>query len=862
MTPPVLAWDVSAVTPLPTTPEFRVRLAGASDAPAAALWESTTNRPWAVYDGGALQPRTEYRWTVSTATDDGEVTESAPATFETGLAPEDWRAQWIAAPPYPYAREGDDPCPYLRTELDLEHVPARARLYATALGLYRIWVNGTELTANEHFRPGWTDYRVRVHHQTFDCTDLLVAGRNTIAAVVAKGWYAGRLGLMREPAFYGARPALLAQLEGDGAVLATTTPAWRASSGSVVAADLIRGEVRDLRREPAGWQHAGFDAGTWQTCEPITYDGEVVPQPHDSIATFRVHQGDLVREHGRGPIVFDFGQNLVGWTRITGPFLPTVELVVRHGELLTPEQLVYRDNLRGAFQEDRYAVPDDRMRTLEPAFTMHGFRYAEVWGLPGNTPYGAFELRPDCSIEAVSVTGLPRRTGTFACSDPTLTRLAENVEWTVRDNFLEVATDCPQRDERHGWLGDAGVIGATAAYHFDLTAFLTKFVQDACDAQGPDGEVRNYVPAIPPADRSPGAPGWSDGYIRLVHLLVQRYGGLPTARRLFASMRAFLDHVDRHNPSGLRTEQVGADFGDWLSLPGSADEEPHPGYAWTGAHSTTPRPVVDTAQSYRSFVQLAEIADRLALPGEAEPLRRRAAEIRDAYRAEFVLPDGSFKNETQTAYAQAIGFGLVTGADAVQAAAHLRRLVESAGHVTTGIHGVQHVLPALADHGHADLALELLLRRAMPGWLYMVDAGATTIWEKWDGVRPDGTLATAEMNSFNHCALGAVGQFLFERVAGLDARDTLWTGEVRIRAHYASRLDWARASYDGPGGRITSSWRREGTSVVHDLVVPGGIRARFDADAGAAVDVDGRPASAPVLLDPGAHTVVLTGVGS
>jgi alpha-L-rhamnosidase len=858
----VLAWDVVPDAGLPDRPHFHVALRTIGDERFGPLWEETVDGPWAVYDGPPLASRTGYAWTVSTTAADGTPRASAPATFETGLTGPDWQAEWIAAPAYESAREGDDPCPYLRTEIDLVGVPTRARLYASALGLYRIWINGTEVTADEHYRPGWTDYRIRVHHQTFDCADLLVPGRNAITAVLAKGWFAGRLGLLREPSFYGTRPALLAQLEADGAVVAATSTQWRTASGAITAADLIRGETHDLRREPDGWHRVGFDDARWQPAEMVRYDGSVVPQPHESIVGFKVHPGRLVREHGRGPLVFDFGQNLVGWTRVHGPFLPSVELVVRHGELLTPEELVYRDNLRGAFQEDRYAVPDDAVRTLEPAFTMHGFRYAEVWGMPGTSRYGAFDLRDDCGIEAISVTGLPRRTGTFECSDPTLTRFAENVEWTVRDNFLEVATDCPQRDERHGWLGDAGAIGPTAAYHFDLFAFLTKFVQDAADAQGPDGEIRNYAPAIPPADQNPGAPGWSDGYVRLVHLLVQRYGGLPTARRLFDSMLAFLDHVDRHNPGGIRTEAVGADFGDWLSLPESAEEETHPGYAWTGAHSTTLRPIVDTAHSYRSFVQLAEIADRLGFADESARLAVRADAIRDAYRAEFLLPDCSFKDETQTAYAQAIGFGLLTGEEADRAAGHLRRNIERVGHLTTGIHGVQHVLSALADHGHADVAYDLLLRRSMPSWLYMVDAGATTIWEKWDGIRPDGTLSTAEMNSFNHCALGAVGRFLFERVAGLDAQDTLWTGEILVRASYTSRLDWARASYDGPGGTTTSSWRRDGDVVLHEVSIPGGVRARFEVGRGATLEVDGEPSAAPAILGPGTHMVVVTGAGS
>ncbi|MFI6164900.1 family 78 glycoside hydrolase catalytic domain [Micromonospora haikouensis] len=865
-TAPHLSWSVPGGAEIDPDRGFQVSVAASRQAVESdrdLAWATTCARPWTVYAGPPLTSRDRRYWRVTATDRSGRPVSSATAAFEVGLTdPGDWSATWISAPVPTYRRESWDPCPYLRHEFDVDEV-GTARVYASALGLYRLWLNGVELTADALYRPGWTDYRTRVYHQTFDCGAALRPGRNTLAAVLANGWYAGRLGLLREPGFYGDRPALLAQLEIDGRPVASTGTGWRAGHGALQATDLLRGESQDLRQEPPGWRLAGFDDAEWAPAEPFAgVTPPVEPQPHDPITTYQVHTGRLVHEHARGPAVFDFGQNLVGWTKLTTRCLPSVELIVRHGEILTPEQLVYRDNLRGAFQEDRFVVPDAGPHQLATSFAMHGFRYAEVWGLPSQLPHHNFTLLPDTSIEAVSVTGLPSPVGEFACSDEHLTRLAANVAWTVRDNFLEVATDCPQRDERLGWLGDAGAIAPTAAYHFDVSAFLAKFARDAADTQGPDGEIRNYAPAIPPASMRPGAPGWSDGFIRLVHLLVQRYGDLPTAERLFASMVRFLDHVDRANPAGLRVNEVGADFGDWLSLPERDGLELHPGYAYTGAYSTTPTAIVDTAHSYRSFVQLAQIAAWLGRDREAARLADRAAEIRAAYRAAFPLATGDVADATQAAYAQAVGYGLLTGAEAQEAADRLRAAIERVGHVTTGIHGVEHVLPVLCAHGHADFALELLLRRQMPSWLYMVDQGATTIWEKWDGIRPDGTLATAEMNSFNHCALGAVGRFLFEHVAGIDATETTWTGEITVRAAYSAALGWARAAYDSPAGPIGSSWRWAGDVVEHELRIPATAYATVRAPAGARLVAAGQGGvgGTELRLGPGRHTVAVHGL--
>lgn len=863
-TSPRLSWKVDHPG-LSSATAFTVTVAADQDALAAGevVWRGTTDRPFVEYAGPALPSRARRVWQVIAV--DGETTViSDVAEFEIGLTNgEDWSATWVRGYADPYRHESWDPAPYLRAEFDVDDPAAAtaARLYATALGLYRVWVNGTQITGAAHFRPGWSGYHTRIFHQTYDVASALHAGRNVITAILANGWYAGRLGLLRKPGFYGDRPAFAAQLELDGTVVAATDAGWRTAPAAITGTDMLRGEWQDRRREPLGWHEPGFDDSGWFGVEPIAAPAASIdPQPHDSITTYRVHRGELVHEHARGPLVFDFGQNMVGWTRLTSPIDAGVEVIVRHGEILTPEQLVYRDNLRGAFQEDRYVVGEtEGPVTVEPLFTSHGFRYAEVWNLPSTSEYGQFKRRDDTTIDALSVTGLPQLVGRFECSSAELTQLASNIEWTIRDNVLEAMLDCPQRDERHGWLGDAGAIVATAAYHFDMSAFLVKFTQDAADGQGDDGEIPNYVPVVPPSGLGPGAPGWSDGYIRLVHLLVERYGELAAARRLYPSMAAFLDHIDRHNPDGLRVHAVGANFGDWLSLPATPDQPYHTGFEYTQAYSTTPHDVHGTAHSYLSFVQLATIAARLGDDAEATRLRRRADQIRAVYLDTFVQSDGTILGATQAAYAQAIGVGLLEGDEARLAAAHLSDEIGRTGHVTTGIHGTQYVLSTLADHGHEALANELLLRKTMPSWLYMITQGATTVWEKWNGIAPDGTLATAEMNSFNHYALGAVGHYLFERIAGIDAAATTWTGTIDVRPNYTRDLDWVRCSYASPVGEIVSEWRWDGSRIDHDVTVPGGANAVVAAPSGAAVAVGDETPAGSVTLGPGLHTVVVTG---
>lgn len=804
---------------------------GASD----VLWEASAVPGNTIrYAGPELVSREEAWFTVSLRGVDGRRVTADATRFEVGLEDErDWSGDWISAPLQEFRRETWDPAPLLRNSFSLTSVPSRARLYATALGVYRVWVNGIELSTDALLRPGWTDYRFRVLHQTYDVAGLLHEGENVVAVELARGWYAGRLGLQRELALYGEQTAIRMQVEGDaGRMLTATGDSWMQSFGDIMASDLLTGEIQDARQAQPGWNSPGFDDSAWANAVVRDdIDVTITPQPHESPWVTEEFEGVLVRAHARGPAVYDFGQNVIGWTRIEGRTLPKADLIVRHGEKLTVDDLVWRDNLRGAFQEDRYTTGDGARHTLEPRHTQHGFRYAEVWNFAPEVEFGALEVPDDFTVTALAITGLPE-VGRFESSDPQLNAVAEMVGWTVRDNFLEVITDCPQRDERLGWLGDAGVIANSAAYQYDTAAFVAKFVRDAADSQGEDGVIRSYVPPVPPGTDRDGSPGWSDGYVRLVHLALTRYGDVATAAEHFDHIARYLAFVDEANPDGIRTERVGADFSDWLSLPEDPNEPTHPGYAYTGARSTSSRRVIATAHTIHSWDQFADIAAALGRTDDASRARARADELRFVYAANFLDERGWIEGDTQTAYAQALGYDILRGVDRERAVARLAEKVRALGHVTVGIHGSEHIVPALARNGHADLAEMLLMREEMPSWKHMVSMGGTTVWEKWDGILADGTMSTAEMNSFNHCALGAIGEFLYEGVAGLDLRTVASTQSVRIAPIYLDSLEWAEAEHQTVAGPVATRWVREGDLVHHDVTLAPGLTAVYAAPAG------------------------------
>jgi alpha-L-rhamnosidase len=847
---------------------FRILAASAPDLAEpgrADLWDSGVIEGAAIrtaYRGVALASRKRCWWRVlAAAHGDQSVCASALGFFEMGLLDpgKEFTPQWIGLD-YPRpVREQHDPAPHLRLVFAAKGPATRARLYVSALGLYRIWLNGMEATQSALFRPGWTDYHKRIQIQTYDVTAAVEPGRNVLHAVLGKGWYAGHAGFMGVRGVYGPKPALAALLvlefpDGSSERI-ETSGAWEGQFGAIQTSDMLTGEVYDAR----------------QAIDPVAATGgwlpvqvHVPPAARLAMQTGPSQRRALVfpaqRSEKLGTLtswfVLDFGQNISGRTRLTvRNAKPGTEIILRHGEALNPEGGVYTANLRRAFAEDRYICRGDPLETYEGSFTIHGFRYVEVWNMPQ-------PLLAD-SVLAVVIDHDAELAGHFLCGSDQINALQSAIQWTARDNFLEVQMDCPQRNERCGWLGDAHAFAQTAAANFDYSAFYRKWMLDILDARTQEGDFTDVAPNI--AFPYVGAPGWADFGAILPAFLLDQYDDVRTAGAAFEAGLLWLDRIDAANPDGVRVNAVGNNYGDWLSQPKEAVLSDEPGAA--NKFGTAPHQVVGTAMSVRVAQALAQIALRLGRP-EAARLAERAAVLQAAYVRAFVKPDGSIEGDTQSIYAQAIGFGLLPPEIAAAAHARLAERVEEVGvRPLTGLMGISHLLPALARAGREDLAVSLLLQSAWPSWGFMLANGATTLWERWDGWTPQKGFQESRLNSFNHVALGSIGAYLFDHLAGIRAHfDSKGTAHVAIVPHPDRRLGWVKAVRRTPCGPIAVHWRYADDHDLHIALDVGGIanallrlEARAFADA-TMLDASGRWVRAPreIILPSGAATLRFT----
>ncbi|MFJ9411179.1 family 78 glycoside hydrolase catalytic domain [Streptomyces sp. NPDC101393] len=755
--------------------------------------------------------------------------------------PHTWTAQvitpaWREEPPVAPGR----PAALLRAEFTASSPVRRAELRATALGVYEMHLNGA-VVGDHVLAPGWTSYHHRHRYQSFDVTPWVRPGANAWGAHLADGWYRGLLGFNGgNRDIYGPDTGLLAELRiayADGSVQTVTTgPDWRAAAGPVTAAGLYEGEVYDARRELPGWCEPGFDGAPWQPVRVLDFDTSVL-FPADSPPVRRIEclPPVAVTTSPTGRTLVDFGQNLVGRLRIRlrGDAGRTVTL--RHAEVLEDGELCVRP-LRGAAATDRYTLRGDTDgEQWEPRFTFHGFRYAELDNWPG-------ELTPG-DVTAVVLHSDLRRTGWFESSDPSLNRLHENVVWGMRGNFLDVPTDCPQRDERLGWSGDIQVFAPTATFLYDTEDFLRSWLSDlaADQSDDPDGVPPLISPAIPvniPVPLPPGnlaMAGWCDAAVIVPWVLYERYGDSQVLRTQYPSMRAWVDAVDRiAGPGHVWGE--GFQFGDWLD-PTASPEDP--------AGATTSSPLVATAYFARSARLLARSADVLGKSDEAEAYHALADAVRQAFRARFHIGGGRLAEETQTSYALALGFDLLQdGAERAEAGSRLAALVAERGHrIGTGFLGTPLVCDALTATGHTDTAYQLLMGRSCPSWLYQVDRGATTTWERWDSLLPDGSVNPGEMTSFNHYALGAIADWLHRTVAGL-APAAPGYRRLLVRPRPGGGLTWARAAHETPYGRAEVAWHLHEGQLTVTVTVPPGVEATVEL-----------PDAEPTRAGPGTHTL-------
>ena len=795
------------------------------------------------YAGRPLASRDACFWQVEIWDETGAITRSAVAHWTMGLlAPTDWQARWIAADPQILARDPAAIAPTLtepgtpavfRREFNAAGPVCRATLYATARGVFELSLGGQRV-GDDLFAPEWTDYAKRLHYRTYDVTALVRTGVNTLDATLGDGWWSGFVGWQETRGRYGSlENSLLVQLElefEDGTrETISTDSSWRCATGPILSSDMQMGEVYDARRSPRDWLPAR---------EVAAPTAPLVAQRSEPVRITETRAPVSCVEIRPGVHLYDLGQNMTGWIRLKVSAPAGTRLQLRHGERLNPDGTLYTANLRRAKATDVYVCRGDGVEIFEPHFTFHGFQYVELTASrPGEWHSLDYTFRPlpDAITGCVIHSATPPA-GHFECSHAGVNRLWLNGLWSQRDNFLSVPTDCPQRDERLGWMGDAQVFFRTATCNMDVAAFFTKWLIDVEDAQTPDGVFPDIAPRLREdinwvgLGNLGGAAGWADAGIIIPYTFWRVYGDLRLVERHWSAMTRWLDWIERHNPNGLRLNQLGNNYGDWLCLPSDTS---------FGTHSPM-KNLLATAYWADDAAKMARLARALGREAEATRFQAMFEKVRAAFQAEWVQPDGRIVVETQTAYLLALAFDLLPSPLRAAATEHLVENIRARDwHLSTGFVGIGHLNPQLTLAGRADVAYRLLLQESFPSWLFPVLQGATTIWERWDswtlasGFHKDG------MNSFNHYSLGSVGEWLFRHVLGIEL-DPDVPGYERfvLRPFLGAGLDHAHGHYRSIRGEIRSAWRREGSSFEWTITVPANTSARVHVP-GRAIATDG-----------------------
>jgi len=788
--------------------------------------------------GIAPQSGLAVEWKVKAWTDAGESDWSEPSSWEHGLLESsDWSARWVAPAELDDQPALQRPAYMLAGTVPIRAPVERARLYATGHGIYECFLNGSRVGDLE-LTPGWTAYRKRLQVQTYDVTDLVIDGENVVGGLLSDGWWRGQNSVARRVNDYGATTALLAQLvvtlaSGETIVFGTDAT-WRSTPSHILAADLIAGEVHDLRRRVA------WNPSEWDRANVVDYGyDELCTSPAPPVRRIETLRPVSIRELGPKRHIVDFGQNISGWARLRELGPAGTEITLTYGEWLDKDGDVTQDHIAFAtsisldqpvpFQQDvvtSAGVEDD---VFEPRHSTKGFQYLRIEGYTGTLT--------DDRVDAVVVHTDFERRGSFACSDDRVNAVHRIAEWSFRDNACDIPTDCPTR-ERAGWTGDWQIYVETAAFLYDVGGFSVKWLRDLAAEQRADGKITNLVPESHPGDDRPpsfwpvteGSSGWGDAAVHVPWVVYRATADAHVLDEQWASMTAWVDYAAAKAAHGRHPSRVAR----------SADPAPHERYLWdTGWHygewleagedlegaiahalAADPGPVA-TAYLHRSARELAEIAGILGHHDAAARYGELAANVADAWRCEFLRDDGLLTPDTQATYARALTFGLVPDDVRAASAARLVELIRSAGnHLGTGFLATPFLLPILADTGHLDVAYELLFQDTEPSWLVMVERGATTVWEEWGGIDAAGVPHA----SLNHYSKGAVINFLHQYVAGLQCIEPGYR-RFRVAPRPGGGLTWATAAHDSPYGRIEVRWQQQGDGLTVDVTIPPGTTA-------------------------------------
>jgi alpha-L-rhamnosidase len=831
---PRLSWQLVSTEKnvLQTSYEVRVSESEAALAEGKTIWTSgkqnSDQSTHVEYGGPALESGSIYYWQVRVGDNHGHISEwSKTAKWEMGLlGAANWKAKWIT-PDLVEDEKKSNPAPLLRREFGVKKKVASAWLYVSAMGLYEMELNGKRV-GDEYFTPGWTAYDFRYQYQTYDVTAMVRDGANCLAAMLGDGWFRGRLAWNEKRNVYGTKLALLAQLgitytDGTKEIVGSDEK-WRASTGAVLESDIYNGETYDARLEKTGWSEAGYDDKEWKSVSVVeAIKAKLVAQAGPPVKAIEEIKPLKVIKTLAGDTVLDMGQNMVGWVRFRVTAPAGTAITLRHAEVLDKEGNIYTANLRSAKQTIRYIAKGQGVEVFEPHFTFQGFRYVAVSGWPG-------EIKPE-DFTAVVVHSAMERTGTFESSSELLNQLEHNIIWGQKGNFLDVPTDCPQRDERLGWTGDAQVFAATASFNHDTSAFYTKWLKDVALDQEDDGAVPYVIPnALSHITRKGEAAsaGWADVALVVPWTLYQAFGDKRILEEQYPSMKAWVEYM-RREAGEKYIWSSGFSFGDWLAF--ATTDSDYPG-------ATTDKDFLQTAYFASSTELLAKTAAVLGKKQDASEYAALEEKIKGAFLREFVSANGRISPNTQTAYALALAFDLLPVEMRKEAAGRLAADVRKFGHLTTGFLGTPVLCKALSDNGYLDEAYLLLNRKEYPSWLYPVTKGATTIWERWDGIKPDGSFQNPGMNSFNHYAYGAIGEWMYRVVAGIEI-DEMRPGykHILIEPRPGGGLTQAKASVESMYGIVAASWEKVGDKLVVKVQIPANTTATVKLPRGKASDV-------------------------
>ncbi|GAB2562029.1 family 78 glycoside hydrolase catalytic domain [Kribbella endophytica] len=708
-----------------------------------------------------------------------------------------------------------------------------ARIHAAAQGIYELNLNGRKV-GDQELAPGWTDYARRIQSQSYDVTKLLKSGANTFGAELAPGWYAGNLAMFGANK-YGSDTAFIAQLritytDGSSDVFATDS-SWQTAPGAVRVADLLNGESRDARRTTYEWTPV-------QVRPSAT--SKLVPQTDQPVRVTQLLKAKAIPSPTTGVYLYDLGQNMVGVSRLTLRGSPGQTAKIRYGEVLNPDGTVYTDNLRSAKATDHYTFATNRLETYQPRFTFHGFRYIEVSGLATAPPASA--------IVGVVLGTDGEQTNEFRTNSALVNQLHSNIVWGQRGNFLSIPTDTPARDERMGWTGDINVFARTAVYNLDSQAFLTKWLQDLRDTQRADGAYASVAPTVPNAfDGGMGNAGWADAGVSVPWTLWQAYGDTSVIRQHYDSMARYVDYLVASSNGLIRG---GGDYGDWLNL-----DDPTPGE------------LIGTSFVAKGARQLSQMAAAIGKTADAAKYEQVYEDVRAAFAGRFVAADGKVGSDSQTGYILAFTSDLVPDDRMTAAGEHFAAAIQRRDtHLSTGFLGVDGLLPVLTKIGRSDLAYKLLQNTSYPSWGYEIGKGATTIWERWNSINPDGTFNDVGMNSFNHYAYGAVGEWMYRTLAGVSAAEPGYR-KVLIAPTPGDGITSAELEHQTPYGVVGSRWKQESDGrFTLDVQIPANTTATVKLPGSADRVTEGgrslRQASGVSEVVDGASTTVTVASGN